>query len=406
MSVEPTYQFRQGSLADLDAVMQLRRDCYPSSRGGSERFTNDPRFSLETDLVVVTASTPAGDQVVGSLLNLPLQLYTPHGLAPTSGIASVAIHPLYRRRGLAKKLVEQGLELGRRRGDILAALFAFKYAFYRQLGWGPSVQSQQLVVEPTALPIFPERKLVRCFGKSDQDLAASLYDQHESQQSRFAVARNPRFWTSQFNDTSLRWVGTDDGYLCYRYVSVPGRELCARIEILELISNSDQAFRALVGFLACLAEQITEIVWPVSSKDTSSLFWLEQVQSQAKMLRGEDYTVGNSCVGMLVRWLDCKACFELLEAPAGLDLSIAIQNSREGYRLREAAGQLKAELVSAETADLSTDLATLAQLSTGAVKVEEAHRWGKIAAAAEQLECFSRLFTNRRGAFTHELDAF
>lgn len=405
MSVEPSYQFRQGSLADLDAVMQLRRDCYPSSRGGSERFTNDPRFSLEADLVVVTASTPSGEQVVGSLLNLPLQLYTPDGLTPTSGIASVAIHPLYRRRGLAKKLVEQGLELGRRRGDILAALFAFKYAFYRQLGWGPSVQSQQLVVEPSALPIFPERKLVRCFGKSDQDLVARLYDQHESQQSRFAVARNPRFWTSQFNDAALRWYGTDDGYVCFRYVSVPNRELCARIEILELISNNDEAFRALVGFLACLAEQITEIVWPVSSKDSSSLFWLEQVQSQAKMLRGEDYTVGNSCVGMLVRWLDCKACFERLAAPAGLDISVMITNSQECYRLRETAGQLRAEVVEGE-AQVSVDLATLAQLSTGAITVGEAYRWGKIVAAADHLEWFGNLFQNRRGAFTHELDAF
>lgn len=76
-----------------------------------------------------------GDELVASITRLPVSTWLDGERVPTTGIASVAIAPEHRGRGLARTLVEHALEQGRTNGDRIASLFATDPGIYHGRGF-------------------------------------------------------------------------------------------------------------------------------------------------------------------------------------------------------------------------------------------------------------------------------
>ena len=93
-----------------------------------------------------------GDNVVGTLVSLPMELTMP-GLRRISldGISAVTVAPTHRRQGALTRMMAAGLAQARERGDSVAGLIAAEYPIYGRFGFGPATDAAQWTVDARAL---------------------------------------------------------------------------------------------------------------------------------------------------------------------------------------------------------------------------------------------------------------
>ncbi len=85
---------------------------------------------------------------------------------PMAGVAGVATHPLARRRGLVRTLLNQLLEEMRDDGTPVSVLYPFRTSFYARFGYVTLPQHRTAVFSPDGLAgLAPRRRYpVSCAG--------------------------------------------------------------------------------------------------------------------------------------------------------------------------------------------------------------------------------------------------
>lgn len=77
-----------------------------------------------------------GDRLVGTATASSFTMTLPGGPRPVGAIGAVAVHPLYRRRGVLTALMHRELADIHRRGETVAALFSSESSIYGRFGFG------------------------------------------------------------------------------------------------------------------------------------------------------------------------------------------------------------------------------------------------------------------------------
>ena len=95
---------------------------------------------------------------------------------PMGGIADVATHAAYRRRGYVGELVRATLDGMRKRGVHLSML----YPFYRRYGWELATEAISYRLELTDLPIRSGNKRVRAYQNEDLQPMMALLEGESS----------------------------------------------------------------------------------------------------------------------------------------------------------------------------------------------------------------------------------
>lgn len=146
--------------ADLDLICRHRESMFRDS-GRSDAVIEDMagpfRAWLEPHLAAGCyfgwAVRIDGKDVAG--LGMMEIDWPPHPLHPRQGrrgyILNVYVEPDYRRRGLARRLMDEAVEEGRRRGLELMILHATAQgqALYEQLGWQDTSEMAFIIPQPT-----------------------------------------------------------------------------------------------------------------------------------------------------------------------------------------------------------------------------------------------------------------
>ena len=74
-------------------------------------------------------------QLAACLTVLPFGQWFGGRRVPTGGVASVAVAPELRGRGVARALLSQALVAMRERGEVLSGLYPTTARLYRSMGW-------------------------------------------------------------------------------------------------------------------------------------------------------------------------------------------------------------------------------------------------------------------------------
>ena len=135
---EKTDRFELSFLLDRDVTpqqdTQLRRLlalCFPREAARFQR----QRFVLEKPTYRWVISD-SNDQIIAQLALHRKKIKTERGEFEIGGIAEVAVHPNYRRRGLAKRLLQQAESFLAQQGVPFAVLFG-KREIYQSSGYRP-----------------------------------------------------------------------------------------------------------------------------------------------------------------------------------------------------------------------------------------------------------------------------
>ena len=194
---------------------------------------------------------------------LPLEVFVDGEPAAMGGIADVATHAAYRRRGYAGELMRAALGGMRERGIHLSMLHPFAHAFYRRYGWELATEATSHRLKPTDLPASPEQKHVRAYRDEDLPRMVALLE-GEASGHPVCVRRGEGWWRQLLarEDTEVAVYETDgqvDGYVLYGQGQ--GRSVPRALTVSELVAATPAAREALISFMAVFDPLMFEILY-------------------------------------------------------------------------------------------------------------------------------------------------
>ncbi len=248
--------YREG---DRRAVARLAAGSLGGSvEGWEEHYDPEKNPRLDPEQVYVVEED--GD-IRATTAVLPLKVFVDGELAPMGGIAYVATHSAYRRRGYAGELVRAALGGMRERGVHLSMLHPFAHSFYRRYGWELATEAISYRLKPTDLPTSSGQKRVRAYRDEDLPRMMALLE-GEASRHPLCVRRGEAHWQA-----SLEREGTEaavyeedgrvEGYLLYRQGE--SRNMARVLIISELVAATPTARKALISFMAAFDPMMFEV---------------------------------------------------------------------------------------------------------------------------------------------------
>jgi predicted acetyltransferase len=168
------------------------------------------------------------------------------------GVAAVATHAAYRRRGYAGELMRAALRGMRERSVHLSMLHPFAHAFYRRYGWELATEAISYELKPRDLPTDNEQKYVRAYRDGDLHRMMVLLE-GEASRHPLSVHRDEGRWRQLLDRGEQEAAVYEaeagiEGYLLYDLREGDGSP--HTLVLSELITATPAARRALISFAA------------------------------------------------------------------------------------------------------------------------------------------------------------
>src|ERR671921_2637936 len=374
-------RYREG---DMDALARVGVAAFGGSASDwEENFDTSLNARLDLEQIHVIEEDR---EVRASTTVLPLESFVNGEPRPMGGISAVMVHPAYRRRGYAGKLMSAALRDMRERGVSLSLLSPFAHAFYRMFGYELATEAIEYRLKPADLPTSPEQTHLR--AHQDKDLS-SLMDLFEAEAKghRLCVRRSEGHWKK-----SLSKKGTDvavydrngevEGYILDKISGWQDRDPRRTLSVEEIVAATLRAREALFSFMAGL----DPLVYGIK-------LYTPRGEPLHPYLRSS-YVDAKIEPDQMLRLVDVETALGYLgrmpESPLVLDISddVIPENSGE-YTV--ADGQVARGAEAGES--VSLDVRQLAQLYAGYLPARDLARHGLVKASSpEALDLLEELF--------------
>jgi predicted acetyltransferase len=319
---------------------------------------------------------------------LPLEVFFEGRTVAMGGIAAVATHPAYRRRGYAGELIRASLREMRERNVHLSMLHPFAHSYYRRYGWELATEAISYNLKPTDLPNSPEQKRVRTYRDRDLSRMMMLLEGEGSRHPLF-VRRGEGRWRQIFargeQDAAVYEAeGRIEGYLLYTQ-QAEGDSPPRTLVLSELVAATPEAQRALISF--------------------ASAFDPTEFTVKYSVPRGEPLhphlpnSFVNACIDprFMLRLVSVEGALGLLDLRAA-DLNVPLIIEAEDDLISENTGEYviggNGVVRNAEVKErVALDVRQLAQLYAGYLPARQLARQGKLRPnSTKALELLERFF--------------
>lgn len=395
--------FRRATRRDLDRLVEIHAAAYPDTRGDVARrrnFTGNALGSLDQVVVAVEGRT-----ILAHAFLFELEGWFGGVPVPVGGIASVAVAPEARGRGVATALMDHLHLLSDARGDALTMLHAFRHGFYARLGYAPASSRKRLAIDTRSVPEAWRalaRSRVRGVRGSDRTALMRVYARAAERSSGWMTRSTSfweRLWSREHRVTLVceaRPRASRDkiaGYVAFELVQVePRAEIMLEVE--ELVHDDDEARRALVGALGAMRDQASELIIELPEHDPLER-GLVDPDGRRFGTGAVEHNLGSVVGGPMVRIEDVTRAIEgrgyLGDGAFDVHLSDG-EPSELGVRVR--GGRAEVGGPAGEGAVVATTRAALAAILYGGLSVEDAASLGLAAAdpgAAARIDAVVRL---------------
>lgn len=245
---EMTMQIRPARTDEIGPVAELWMHTFPGERTLAERIAVLESGGIHGGIETVRVAVEEG-RLAGALKTIPFTQYIRGTPMPMMGLAAVGVAPHARRRGVAAALCRDALVAARARGDVVSALYPFRPAFYRRLGWGLAGELHSYRFAPEAL-VEGGDPGVRLAEQGDLGGVRQCYGR-VARGSNGLVERDAGLWERQLKpaDAHVFVVGEPvTGYMIVRYD--PGRlPSLRRLYVRELVTGDRDSYERLLNWI-------------------------------------------------------------------------------------------------------------------------------------------------------------
>lgn len=332
-----------------------------------------------------------GNQILGGLGLLPMGLWFGGKRVAMTGVASLAIAPHARGRGVATRLMTSLVQELASQGVALSVLYPAVQTLYQKVGYGPGgsrytwrIPTDRILVNSPPLPCYP-------LTLEAIDPHWLTLQQRLGQISSGRLERHPMLWQRLLKPPGdgqvlAYQVGTGDlpqGYFIgYQERGADG----ALFTIRDWAATSLEAMQSIWGLLYQQRAQVDWVQWAGGAVDPLALALPEQqVQGREQsqwLLRILDLHQAMTQRGYSLA-LDGDVHFDIT------DKQIPANNGRFVLTVQGGQGQL----AQGGRGDLAIDIAHLPALFTGLRTAQELEAMGLIQGSAAVLPLATALFS-------------
>jgi predicted acetyltransferase len=373
--------------ADLDRLVEVHVASYPDERNAAARklnFTNNASGPL-ADLVVATD----GGVIVGHGFGFAMRAYFGGVAVPVVGIASIAVAPEARGRGIARAILGALEARGKKRGAAVAILHAFRHGFYARVGYADVAPNQRLACDPRALPktwIAAARAAnLRAARPNDAARIRALHDDVAKTQTGWLERSEARIRRTLANERTYVVVA-DAGYVSFEMSqSEPHDE--TRILVRDFVAKDHATRRALFGFLATQSGQSSAIEIETRIDDPIS-FALTDIDGGRFGSERVEHDLGGIVAGPMIRMLDVRAALAArgFSREGTVDLVVDKKPMRivaRGGRAKIGRGESRGAVV--------MNARTLASIAFGGLRASDAASLGLVRGREEAIDAADAL---------------
>ncbi len=397
-----TFAFAPAEEDDLERLIEIHSAAYPDARGPVERrrnFEENPRGDL-ADLFVVRESSRGDIVGHGFLFSIDVSVMAP---VRASGVASIAVAPEARGRGVARALLGFLADESVRRGDALQMLWPFAAPFYASLGFAPTTPVTRLRVPLSGLPRGDARAPAippRRAHTADVDVLSRGYER--ARRTGF-ISRRPLVFERMLAEKNLQIFHLEEGARGHVAWTIDDCDSWQELSVRELVAADDDALRTLLALVAAQRDQATIVEMTIAHDDPLPSLLADPHAVGDDHVPGHLLPLGRIAAGPMVRVLDVAAF--LGARGYGDDGSLAIEVEGTRVTMTVSGGRASIGILpAAAKPDLSCALATFSAIATGTLRASDAARFGRCAGEASVLARADRLFATDRAWQT--LDEF
>ncbi|MFP4457398.1 MAG: enhanced intracellular survival protein Eis [Clostridia bacterium] len=347
------------------------------------------------------------DKILGGMRVIDYVMNYNSQFIKISGIGMVAVDLTAKKRGVAKTLLLDYLNISNKNGQYIAILYPFRPDFYYRMGFGYGPKYYNYSFKPTSLNKLEDYDSITYLNGDDLTLIADCYLRYTKQQHGFCERSS--FELKQFRKKFLKEGtiigykknGYIDGYLYFVSKKVNEENfLRHKLIIKEWIYNSPEAFRALSGFLNIQKDQYDYIEYE-TQKDNFYFAFSDVRRSDLEISHNIAHRVAYSGIGLMYRVVNVemfikKVLSEIEINCPELEILLALEDSfmpmnQKVYKLliRDRRVTLVDNLIN--PIQINMNIAEFSSLIIGSAKLRNLYQIGKVKCNKkdiESLECF------------------
>lgn len=181
---------------------------------------------------------------------------------PVGGVGFVAVDLLHKKQHVARDMILAYLRHYRERAVPMAALYAFRPDFYRQMGFGYGTPVNHYTLLPASFPGGP-RVHLRHMGRDDLPALLACHNRHAAR-THGLFLRGEELMARLLGAPERRVVAYCDGdqvqgYLLYQFQR-GATFIDNSLEVVELIVEHPAALGELCAFLQSQADQVARVI--------------------------------------------------------------------------------------------------------------------------------------------------
>jgi predicted acetyltransferase len=337
-------EFRSANEEDLDRLVDIHFFAYPeggySDPTRRRHFTHNPLGGLHDVIVAEHRGS-----VVAQAFLFPLRASFGGRQVRVGGVASVAVAPEARGRGVATALMDQVHAVSDRRGDAVTMLYAFRQGFYSRFGYGTTSSRKRLTIDARSIPSSWRtlaKTRVRVARGNDRSALRNVHSRMATRSSGL-ISRPPAFWEIFLaKPTRLIMVcerassRAISGYVAFDLVQEEEHSETT-IEVAELIADDDESRRALFGSLSAMRDQVSEIIVELPEADPLERALVDPDARRFGTLAVE-HGLGEVVGGPMMRIEDIPRALEARGYVANGSFDVVVSQSGAGETELIAAG--------------------------------------------------------------------
>jgi len=379
-------------LNDLDAFIDIVANAYPGFNivSPEDRKKTRQRFiKLSTDPTIDHYGMYYDRTLVGGMrtYDFTMNLFSVRTLV--GGVGLVAVDLLHKKERVCRDMISFFIELYRKKGASLTALYPFRPDFYRQMGFGYGTKSNLYKIKPADLPRGHSKQHVRFLAGRDRNAfkacAQRFFLEHHGM---FAIKyheldyffKNPEAKTVVYKEG-----GTVLGYLSFVFKRADDNNfLHNNIVIRELVGENEAVFLELLTFLHTQLDQVHQVLYPTQDEFFHFLP-RDPRDGSGNVIPLIAHQTNTQGIGIMYRVIDSRGIFHLLKehnfGNQNYRLRVAIRDSfmeddqgsfvvefKNGRPLLKSRGECDVEI--------NVDIADFSSLLVGAVDYGTLHKYG------------------------------
>lgn len=244
----------------IEDYLTIYLNAYPAYKNigdeGREKYRPKVLFSMENDKHIHFYGLFEDDELLATMKLIDLSVNFFGKIQPASGLMALGVHPLHKKKGVAKDMVKFFEKYTKESGSLVAMLLPFRMDFYRQMGYGYGSKLDEYRIPTVNLPKADKDSLCKLKFLSSSDLDDMLCCHRIFASKNHGMAEKfedeIRNMESDSQTRRIGYVENDKllGYVSYRLVSESDVNYTLnRMEVDEIVYLDSNILKCLLGFL-------------------------------------------------------------------------------------------------------------------------------------------------------------